>query len=719
MKSRRNRFIKTLFAGSATAAVALLLTYVLSYAGLWRKLENATWAWRVRAGAHRTGAGHSIAVVLIDQTSLDWGRRENLWPWPWPREVYTAIINFCRRGGARVIVLDLLFSEPSWAGEEDDKRLAEAVAGGGDFLSGAPVVVGLFLGRSTEQAEKWPPEVPRPPWRIEGLERVEPHARVAFTAPRAAFPVTPVAKAACVLGNVRAVPGEEGVIRKVSLFQEFDHCVVPSLGIAAYFAEKAEKADISLAFREKKFLIDSHSVPVSDDLLAIPRYREWPGAYKTYRAASIIQSELLIQEGREPSVDPSEFKGKYVFIGTSAPGLGDLRSTPGADLLPGVVIHANVLDNLLSGDFIAPVPQWISTLFTLVWTLSACVLVAAISKLRNMAGAVLLTLAAPFACGFFAYYLGFRLPVALPAGSVFLGVLASSFLKYATEGRRHRFIRNAFAHYLSPQVIEKILADPDRLRLGGERRVLTIFFSDLEKFSTISERLEPERLTALLNEYLSDMTDIILDEGGTLDKYEGDAVVAFWNAPLSQEDHAYRACRAALLCQRKLKQRKEDFLERYGARLRMRIGLHTGPVVVGNLGSSRRFDYTILGDAANVASRLEGANKAFGTEVMVSEDTVGRTGGALITRELGLVQVVGRSTPLRVYELRGFAGEEDPLDLDRFDEGLRLLRGGRPEEALRCFEALGGDRVSLLYAERCRALLSGESWDGVWRLTEK
>ena len=199
-------------------------------------------------------------------------------------------------------------------------------------------------------------------------------------------------------------------------------------------------------------------------------------------------------------------------------------------------------------------------------------------------------------------------------GAFVLGALvAATIVNYATEGRQKAFIKHAFKQYLGAEVIEQLIADPSRLQLGGEKRDLAIFFSDIEKFSSFSEKLDPPTLTALLNDFLTDMTGIILDEGGYLDKYIGDAIVAFWNAPLAQRDYAVRACRAAIRCQRRLAERRQEFFDRTGAMIKMRVGINTGDVVVGNMGSKERFNYTVLGDAANLASRLEGANKAFGT----------------------------------------------------------------------------------------------------------
>ncbi len=296
-------------------------------------------------------------------------------------------------------------------------------------------------------------------------------------------------------------------------------------------------------------------------------------------------------------------------------------------------------------------------------------------------------------------------------------------VNYATEGRQKRFIKSAFKHYLSHTVIEQLIQHPERLKLGGERRCLSIFFSDLQGFTRISESLEPEELTALLNDYLTAMTDIIQEEAGTVDKYEGDAIIAFWNAPLEQPDHAVRAVRAALRCQEKLAKLRPRFHEQFGKNLFMRIGIHTGPVVVGNMGSHSRFDYTIIGDAANLASRLEGINKHFGTYTMISDTTLDLIGKAFATREIARVEVVGRKKPVRVFEpmyWEDFKTRKTYLSV--FSQALEAYYKGQFHEALELFRRIETkDPVSAVYAVKCQALIDHPplQWQGVWLMTEK
>jgi len=330
-------------------------------------------------------------------------------------------------------------------------------------------------------------------------------------------------------------------------------------------------------------------------------------------------------------------------------------------------------------------------------------------------------LALPLLIGFVAYAYGWWWPVGPQTAAAALGLVAAVTVNYSVEGRQKTFIKQAFRHYLSEEVIEKILLDPNHLKLGGEKRELTIMFTDLANFSTFSEALDPEALTALLNAYLTEMTDIIMEEGGTLDKYEGDAIIAFWNAPLMQADHAVRACRAAVRCQQRLLACRTAYEEQLGAPLTMRIGINTGEVVVGNMGSRQRFNYTILGDAANLAARLEGANKAFGTQTMVSEYTWHQASGTFQGRKLADLRVVGRKRAAGVYELTGLATEGASDTDDPFATGLAHFHTGDFAASKDVFERLTDDPAARAYVRRCERLMLHPPvmWDGVWTLTEK
>ncbi len=700
--------------GAGIGVAAAVLATVCWLAGWLDTLEYSTWGVRVRAFAKPLPSTEQIKLILIDQASLDWAARENDLRWPWMRQAYAPIVEFCRRGGAKAIVFDILYTETSMYGVDDDELFGAAIGARPDFIGA------FFTGDQAAQTLQWPPYAPRPSWSIEGLnDWLTPARRKQLEDPAAAFPVPHIARASAAIGTVRLVPDRDGVFRRIAPFRLFDDTPVPTLGLAAYLMGRSPENATPLAIREGEFRIGDVRMPIDRNGRVILRYRGPSGTHQAFAAAAVIQSELRLQEGAEPSIDPEVFKDKYVLLGASAPGLKDLKPTPVDGDYPGVEIHATLLDNLLARDAIrdAPTAGVIALIFLL--SIAAAAAIVAISGSLNNIWGFLIFLPIPFAVGAFAYQSGFWWPVLAPAMGTAVALVGGVLLNYATEGRQKRFIKSAFKQYLGETVIDQIIADPSKLALGGERKELTMFFSDLEKFSTFSEKLEPPQLIDLLNAFLSDMGRVLMEEGGYVDKYIGDAIVAFWNAPLAQPDHAARAIRAALRCQQILREKQSIFSAKAaGMPVRMRIGLNTGEVVVGNMGSEVRFNYTMLGDAANLAARLEGANKAFGTYILAAESTWRAAGAAAFGRELGLLQVVGRKQPVRVYEPMALRREDLPAWLSDYEAALRAVAEKRWAEAIAQFEKIPDDPTSQLYVRKLRAL-NGADWDGVWALSEK
>ncbi len=684
--------------GLIVGVVALLVWRL----GWLESLEAPTWTWRAGFFSRRENPSEKVKLILLDQASLDWAQRENDWPWPWPREVYGAISAFCKRGGARVLSLDLLFTEPSVYGVTDDEALGEALR------TDVPTVLAVQPGGSRDA---WPQYMPQPDMEIDIPYIVESENLL--------FPVKEVAVGAKAIGHVRGVPDGDGVFRRISPFCCFDDVTIPALGLAAW---STNRTDInSITAEPGQLRLGNKIIPLDRNGFAILRFRSDGDLSQAVSAAAVIQSELRLRDNETPTLSPEIFRDCYVFVGCSAPALLDLRPTPVNPKCPGVVLHATFVDNLLTDSFIAEA--------ALPWVV-VCVMATAVAASLSLTyggrwwqtGSLsVVWLGVPMLVGFAAYAKGWWWPIVAQEMAAALGLVGALAANYWAEGRQKAFIKQAFRHYLSGEVIEKILRDPSHLQLGGEKRELTILFTDLAGFSTFSEKLGPVELTALLNDYLSEMTDIILDEGGTLDKYEGDAIIAFWNAPLEQSDHAVRACRAVLRCQRRLAELREDYQKRTGAILHMRAGLNTGEVVVGNMGSRKRFNYTILGDAANLASRLEGANKAFGTQTMVSESTWRLVSTEFRGRKLADLRVVGRKSAVSVYELTGFAADAVPAGWDKFNAGLICFNRGDFTGAIDIFGQLPDDPVARCYIHRCRKLIAAdpESWDGVWEMTEK
>lgn len=698
--------------GAASGILALFVHH-LGWLNGW---EAGTWSWRVRYFARSSEPSDLIRVILLDQTSLDWGKNENGLSWQWPRQVYVPILKFCARAGVRAVAFDVLYTEPSAYGKEDDALLGTAIAE-------VPAFVGaVFLSDKSGDATVWPTSAPPPRFTKHFEIADDCRAQVAsLQTARGVFPIPELATRATLLGNVSDEPDADGVFRRVRGFRWFDGQAVPSLGIATFLAaEMARGEDAPLQWIPGCVRIGDYRIPVDDRLRMLLRYVGSNGMHKTYNAAAIIRSELQIESGEKPEVDPADLKDRYVLFGFSAPGLLDLRVTPISKVYPGVQIHATQLDNLLHQRFLRDPRPWIVWAGHLLMAMAAGFAGRLCKRWWHSVGTFVIGLPVPLLLGFAGYAFGVWWPVVVGELGIGLALLGAVVWNYATEGRQKAFIKQAFKHYISPDYIELLLENPDQLKLGGEKKQLSIFFSDLQGFSSFSEKLDPVALTEFLNEYLTDMTDIIQEECGTLDKYEGDAIIAFWNAPVTLPDHAVRACRAALRCQRRLAERNPEFASRYGHELRMRVGIHTGPVVVGNMGSRERFNYTILGDAANLASRLEGANKAFGTYLMISEDTWQQSMSAFAGRCLGKIRVVGRQTPVRVFEILGFSGDPLPPFLGAYERGFAWVEKREWRKALDEFAKAGTDPVSRKYAERCRELIErSELWDGVWNLTAK
>jgi adenylate cyclase len=714
-----------------TALVAALVALLPWFWGGWERWEAKTWDMRAAHLAQPGAASDSIALILLDQQSLDWGRESSGLSWPWPREVYAAVVDFCRRAKAASLTLDVLFLEPSAYGVEDDALLARALEQFG------PTALAAFLGQGGSGGlPTWPDYIPDPAWELRAVNPREAADKAAEAAARISAPIAELVVEGAVLGNVRLHPDSDGVYRRVQPVVYFDQKPVPVLALAGYLTRQpAVGAELSA----NALNLPDRRIPLDPAGAAILRYRGPSGTHAAYSAAAVLQSELRLRETDHVSpqsglgassdlpLDPALLRGKHVFFGFSAPGLFDLRPTPVAGVYPGVEIQATFLDNLLSEDFMRAMPVWAVVGMTLAMSLFTGLGVA-VWRSPVAGGAWGLTMILlPAVLAGAAYVQGWWMPLVVQqvaaASAAILGLLAN----YATLGRQKRFIKNAFQQYLSPAVIEQLIAHPERLRLGGERKSLSIFFSDLQGFTSISEQLDPEALTALLNDYLSAMTEIIHAHGGTVDKYEGDAVIAFWNAPLDVPDHARRAVNAALRCQARLAELRPEFRRRTGHDLYMRIGLNTGPAVVGNMGSHSRFDYSMLGDAVNLAARLEGVNKQFGSYTLVSEFTrdavLAGPGRPIAMRELGRVAVVGRRQPVRVFEPLGaeFA-QANARNLQEFAQGLRAYYQGDFTRAIASFQLLAAaDPPAARYLEACTALRAAppRNWDGVWRMVEK
>lgn len=689
-----------------SALVIWVLTSVLVSAGVrwyWLgEIEDRTWDWRVRSAARATDHDPKIVLVMIDQTSLEHFAREEKIFWPWPRSLYNPLLFFLKKAGAKAVAFDLLFTESSTY-VADDKEFSDVVG------SSLPVVSAVAF-RTTGEPVNDAGYMKLYSRQEQAAEKIAPYILPGTSSEyvSAALPIDELLQSSAAFGNVSSRADDDQIFRRVHPAGYLRATPVLSLPFAMH----------SLLNSGEGVRAYLSEVSLPDGALLL-RFHGPAGTYKTFSFHAITTSWIAMEAGEAPAVPLDEFKDAYVLVGANAPGLLDLRTVPFPGNFPGVEFHATALDNLIHRAFFQDVPQNVVILIS-VAALALVIASGLFLPFWNIPIAVGQILVWVGAC-VGAAHLGWWLTMVVPFIGLAIAVLATAVVQYQVEGRRHRFIRNAFQYYISSEVIEKLVSDPSTLRLGGERRELTIFFSDIQGFTGISERLPADRLVQFLNRFLSEMSAIVLEHGGTLDKYQGDAVIAFWNAPVEIVDHQRQAIRAALRCQERLRELAPEFEREFGIQVRMRIGIHTGVVSVGNFGSSKRFNYTMIGDAANVASRLEGVNKVFGTTIIASDITREPIANEFTWRKLGSVRVVGRKEPIVVYHPVGMvADRQSDKVLSEHERALRLFEQGNLVEARGAFEMLGDDSVAKAYIARIdKVSRDSRSFESVWELSEK
>ena len=446
--------------------------------------------------------------------------------------------------------------------------------------------------------------------------------------------------------------------------------------------------------------------------------------YAGLSAIEVLDLEDLDEDEIEELKDLLE--DKIVLVGDTTEVSHDIFETPVGEIY-GVEFLANTISTIMNGAPIQPA----DSSWEVVILIMLMFLVLGLSQLPKLETlAFLAVLAAYIALAFYAYaYHGIVFSMSYALLAMILSFVAINLYKFILERRQKSFIKGAFSQYLSPTVIDAIVKDPSKLTLGGERREMTAYFSDIQKFSTISESLTPDELVSLLNIYLTEMCDIISNYNGTVDKFEGDAIIAFWGAPLDQPEHAKLACFATLDMQKRLEEMRKQFREEERPQLFVRMGVNSGPIVVGNMGSSERMDYTIMGDAVNLAARLEGANKFYKTYTMISEFTYAQAGEFLDARPTDIIRVVGRKEPVTVYEALARKNQlsgDKALVVESYLQGYECYHNHDFAAAAPFFEKAleidDEDGPSAEYLKRCKAFKlqpPEKDWDGVHTLTEK
>ncbi|TLY25180.1 MAG: adenylate/guanylate cyclase domain-containing protein [Nitrospirae bacterium] len=622
--------------------------------------------------------------------------------------------------GAKAIVFDILFLEPDANDQEFDAVLAEEVRAAENvffpFLlqhDPPPALSAPLLTKATIPVDSQPERLANSSNPYQGMK----------------LPIPSLTEAARGLGHITLTPDPDGTMRRLPPLVQTMQGAVPQLATAvARYLLRAERA-----------VQDGHTLRLGLTTVPITRdgdiVLDWHGAleqktYPAYSIGAVLRSYTEMQKGERPLLDPALFKDKVVFVGTTAAGTYDLRVTPLSPFTPGVLIQMTALDNLLRSQAIAQAPPWAFVLTTLVLCIGTAWAFVLVQR-----QALKFLLIAGLALAYYGLVIhaftdhDVWMELVFPEGALALAYAVSATVEYLTEGRQRRVLRAAFDKYMSAEVVDEIMRNPESIKLGGEKKELTVFFSDVAGFTTISEKLDPEDLVFLLNEYLSSMTDIIRRYRGNVNKYLGDGIMAIFGAPRSEPTHASLACFAALEYQAALARLREGWTARGYPEMIARIGINSGPLVVGNMGSQARMEYTVMGDSVNLASRLEGANKFYATLILLGPRTYELAKPDIEAREVDILRVKGKLEPVVVYELlarKGALPAEKQHVVALYQDGLAAYKQREFTVAKERFEAAlaldPSDGPTKVYLHRVQEYLATPpppDWDGVYVLKSK
>ena len=661
---------------------------------------------------HQPAATQVPVIIDLDEKSLS-----ELGQWPWPRYRVALLLKYLTAYGAVAVASDIIFSEPDRTSpaimKQDVKRELRIDMGFTGLpkdlmdydrllaynLRGGPYILGYDFSRDSTPGDHdclvrpakvavlSPPGAPSPlDYLLRGKGMICPIPVLAEAAPESGF--------------ITITPDLDSVYRRVPLLYTFDGRFYPSLALATLM-QATEKKNIVLKMSPvgiESIRFNDMVIPTDARGQLLINYRGGMRTFEYISASDVLNRKL----------EPGSLRGRIAFIGTSASGLKDIRATPLDPGFPGVEAHATIVDNILSGQLLS-VPDWapgleflgmvaggLVTTFLLMWARASWIILPVLC----MGGAMW------YGSVFFYQEQRFFISPMYSYLTLGLTFITLTLIKFWREEIAKRYIHGAFAHYLAPSVISQIMENPDALSLEGQEKEITIQFSDVRSFTSLSEKLSPTQVTDLLHDYLTPMTRIITEHEGTLDKFIGDAVMAFWNAPLDIENHQEKSLRAALAQQRRLEELNRTFLEKYGFSIAVGIGIHSGPVRVGNMGSADLFDYTLIGDNVNLASRLEGLTKYYGQKLVVSQAIKDACGDGFYFRILDNVRVKGKEEPVTIYTaytLNEAETRKGELDLYEKAHQAYVERDFATAETLfRELADTGAEAVLYdLYIERC------------------
>jgi adenylate cyclase len=715
-KGRRGAEIRTFLVGLAALTAAFLFNRQYP-----RALEQVELKLFDVRNTHAAGKPRpEIVIAAIDDKSV-----AELGHWPWSRAILGELVSGLADYKAAVVGFDLAITEPD-ASDVELERIAQRLQKTGLSEAQIKQTIGPSNDEALALALKRQGSSYMGFWfhregHFQGLEppttqgfvnKIVPPAPVSYATRSSSAPPPLIHTCSSYLPNIpivaRAVRGQayfnvdidpDGVIRSEIALTRFNGNYYAPLILAVTSAYR-DNANLFLDLTGKRPIVrlGDTTIPVDEAGRMLVNFRGGEKTFPHLPAVDIIKHRIA----------PSDLNGKIVLVGVTGRGLGDRVDTPVGNDYPGVEFHANAIDTILTGDFVqrsldVEFESYAALLLGILISLAAAWLTASWSAITALA------LGATYFM--FAQYLlfeeGVQIGVLFPLAAMATTYVALVSYRYVTEGLEKRHLRNVFEHYLHPEVIQSVVDDPDSFKLGGERRHLSILFADIINFTSRAESSNAEELVALLNVYMTRMTDLILQSGGVVDKLMGDGIMAFWGAPAEVPNTARSAIDCALAMLRglgELRQHDERFKD-----LDIGIGIATGEAIVGNFGGERRFDYSVIGDVVNLASRVEGLTRQLKVHLLVTRETYSEAGDAYIARGIGLVKVKGKQQAVAMVEVIAHARDGvDPGYLHRFEQVLSDIRSGSPAQAYSDLSDLAqehpDDRVVQLYLERIASL---------------
>ncbi len=697
-------------------------------------------------------ASPEVALAVVDEKSINQEGK-----WVWPRSKIAALVDKLDAAGARVIGFDIGFLEP------EDRRVAEALTtleaglaerkllndtiadmvlslkekSNDDLLladairrAKAKIVLGYFfhmggvdlahVDMATMQQHE--ANIKGGAHKFARFTGIEAQQAPLIEAQMPQSNITPLSESTPYAGYFNMFPDEDGVVRWIPTVIKYNEALYAPLSFMAASAYYDEPLSVTVAdYGVEAVNIGIRTVPTDELGHALINYH---GPQQTFPHLSI--TDILHDE-----VPREKMENRIILVGATAVGIFDLRVTPFGTVFPGLEVHANMVSSILESNYLMK-PGW-AAIFDIIAVVACGGLLGFIlARTGVIVGGIasgMFLLLYVVLCQYLFSSQGMVVNMIYPTTILLLTYIGITGFKYLTESQQKKFIRDAFSTYLAPAVVKQLIDSPKSLELGGEERDITAFFSDVQGFTSISESLTPSELVELLNEFLTEMTDVILDNQGTVDKFEGDAIIALFGAPITLANHAEAACMSCIDMQQRLVKLRRKWRSEGKPELHMRIGLASGPAVVGNMGSKSRMDYTMMGDTVNTAARLEGVNKIYGIFTLISDTTKRAAGDGIVTREIDAINVVGKEVPITVYEILGYSGNTDSLLLtvaDYYTMGLAAYRQRDWNGAIMHFKkALSispTDGPSQTFIERCNEYKKSPpkpDWNGAFTMTHK